>query len=86
LSACNLCGQRLGRPRRPRTIGKASTSCSNTTESCRLAPVTQKISGMPWRSVMMWRLLPSLPLSVGLAPVYWPPGGWPRWPHPCWLG
>jgi hypothetical protein len=55
-------------------------------EHHRLAPVTQKISGMPWRSVMMWRLLPSLPLSVGLGPVYWPPGGWPRWPHPCWRG
>ena len=31
--------------------------------------MTQKISGMPWWAVMMWRLLPSLPLSVGLGPV-----------------
>jgi len=30
-------------------------------QSCRLAPVTQNISGMPLRSVTRWRLLPSLP-------------------------
>ena len=35
-----------------RTSGKASTSCSKITESWRLAPVTQNINGMPWRSVM----------------------------------
>ena len=65
---------------------RESTSPSNTTQSWRLAPVTQNISGMPWRSVMMWRLLPSFPRSVGLGPVYGPPGGWPRWPHSRWRG
>ena len=58
----------------PAIRGMASTSSSNTTESCRLAPVTQNISGMPCRSVTRWRLLPSLPLSVGLGPGYEPPG------------
>jgi hypothetical protein len=49
-------------------------SSSKTTESCRLAPVTQNISGMPARLVTTWRLLPSLPRSVGFGPVYGPPG------------
>ncbi|EIF32046.1 hypothetical protein BCh11DRAFT_07622 [Burkholderia sp. Ch1-1] len=26
--------------------------------------------------------VPGLPLSVGLGPLSWPPGGWQRWPHP----
>lgn len=60
---------------------RGTASCSNTTESCLLAPVTQKISVMPGQSMMMWRLLPSLPLSVGLGPVHCPPVGWP---HPGW--
>ena len=31
----------------------------------------------------IWRLLPSLPLSVGLGPICSPPGGWPRSHHRC---
>ena len=38
---------------------------------------------MPTRSVTTWRLLPSLPRSVGLGPVCGPPGDWVRWPHRC---
>ena len=54
----------------PPTAERASTNASKTTESWRLTPVTQNINGMPWRSVMRWRLLPSLPLG----PVCGPPG------------
>jgi hypothetical protein len=35
-----------------------------------------------WRSVIRWRLLPSLPRSVGLGSVCEPPGGWAHWRHP----
>ncbi|SMR02890.1 hypothetical protein PD5205_01583 [Xanthomonas fragariae] len=55
--------------------GKASINSSNTTESCRLAPVTHTAKGMPLRSTIRCRLLPSLPRSVGFGPVYGPPGG-----------
>ncbi len=30
------------------------------------------------------RFILGLPLSAGLGPVSWPPGGWQRWPHPRW--
>lgn len=63
-----------------RDTGVASTNLSNTTESCRLAPMAQNISGMPCRSVTRRRLSPSLPLSVGLGLVCEPPGNWTRWP------
>ncbi len=71
----SLSGQRRGRPCLPAIGGKASTSSSNTTESCRLAPVTQNARGTPLRSVIRCRLLPRLPRSVGFGPVYAPPGG-----------
>lgn len=61
--------QLLGPSTRPAKLATTAANSSNTTESWRLAPVTQNISGMPWRSAMMWRLLPSLPRSVGLGPV-----------------
>lgn len=35
---------------------------------------------------MMWRLEPSFPLSVGLGPVSWPPGGLAPMIHQCRLG
>ncbi len=38
-------------------------------------PLTSTTSGMPRASTTMCRLEPSLPLSVGLGPVSWPPGG-----------
>jgi hypothetical protein len=31
--------------------------------------------GMPPRSATRWRFEPTFPLSVGFAPVYWPPFG-----------
>lgn len=34
----------------------------------------------------MCRLEPSLPLSVGLGPVSWPPGGLVPKSHQCWPG
>ncbi len=68
-------GQRRGRPGLPPIGGKASINSSNTTESCRLAPVTHTAKGMPLRSTIRCRLLPSLPRSVGFGPVYGPPGG-----------
>lgn len=71
---CSLPGQRRGLPGLPPTAGRASTNASKTTESWRLALVTQNITGMPWRSVIRWRLVPSLPRSVGLGPVCGPPG------------
>lgn len=77
LSAWSLSGRLRGRPSRPGTAGMASTRSSRTTESCRLAPVTTSAKGRPRRSTMRWRLLPSLPRSVGFGPVCWPPGGWP---------
>lgn len=55
--------------RRPSTAGRASTNCSNTSESCLLAAVTQDITGMRRASVTMWRLLPSFPRSAGLGPA-----------------
>lgn len=51
-----------------------SISISNTIESCRLAPVIHSAKGRPRRSTMMCRVLPSLPRSVGLGSVSWPPG------------
>ncbi|AOD14335.1 hypothetical protein BER93_05825 [Xanthomonas fragariae] len=68
-------GQRRWRPGLPPIGGKASINSSNTTESCRLAPVTHTAKGMPLRSTIRCRLLPSLPRSVGFGPVYGPPGG-----------
>ena len=53
---------------------------------CRLAPLTKTTNGMPWASTMMCRLEPSLPLSVGLGPVSWPPGGLAPKSHQCWPG
>lgn len=86
LSACSLPGQRRGRPGLPAMGGKASTSSSKTTESCRLAPVTHNAKGTPLRSTIRCHLLPSLPRSVGFGPLYAPPGGTPHWPRPGWLG
>lgn len=67
-------------PFRPGTAGMAS----NAIESCRLAPVIVTARGMPRASTTMCRFEPSLPRSVGLGPVSWPPGGWRRWLHPGW--
>ncbi len=86
LSACSLPGQRRARPGFPPIAGNASSTSSNATESCRLAPVTQTASGTPFRSTITCRLLPSLPRSVGFGPVYGPPGGRPRWRRPDLLG
>ena len=38
-----------------------------------LAPVRTKASGRPFLSVIRWRFVPSLPLSVGFGPVLSPP-------------
>lgn len=63
-----------GRPFRPGTAGIASTVRSNAIESCRLAPVTVIARGTPRASTTRCRFVPSLPRSVGLGPVSWPPG------------
>ncbi len=52
----------------------ASSVDSNAIESCRLASVIVAASGMPRASTTMCRFDPSLPRSVGLVPVSWPPG------------
>ncbi|NKA10412.1 hypothetical protein GO298_03658 [Ralstonia solanacearum] len=69
LSAWSLLGRHRGRPVSPGTLGMASTRASNTTESWRLAPVTLSAKGTPRRSTARWRLLSSLPRSVGFGPV-----------------
>lgn len=69
LSAWSLLGRHRGRPVSPGTLGMASTSTSNTTEPWRLAPVTLGAKGTPRRSTARWRLLSSLPRSVGFGPV-----------------
>ena len=51
------------------STGKPSSNSSNTTESCRLAPVTYTAKGTPLRSTIRCRLLPRLPRSVGFGPV-----------------
>lgn len=68
LSAWSLLGRHRGRPVSP-ARGMASTRASNTTESWRLAPVTLGAKGTPRRSTARWRLLSSLPRSVGFGPV-----------------
>src|SRR5215218_7372280 len=53
----------------------ASTASSKTLESWTLAAEWITESGTPPRSTTTWRFEPDLPLSVGFAPVFWPPGG-----------
>ena len=57
----------------------------NIMESCRLAPLNSTTNGTPRASTTMCRLVPSLPRSVGLGPVSWPPGGLAPMSHRCWL-
>ena len=52
----------------------ASTACSEALESWTLAAEWITESGMPLRSTITWRFEPDLPLSVGFAPLFWPPG------------
>lgn len=73
-------------PSSPLTADMASTHGSNILESCRLAPLTRTTNGMPRPSTMRCRLEPSLPLSVGLGPVSWPPGGLAPKSHQYWPG
>ncbi len=79
LVGVELVGALRGRPGSPGTTGMTSTRASKTTESCRLAPVTASAKGTPRRPTTRWRLVPSLPRSVGFGPVCWLPG-WPQ-PH-----
>lgn len=51
-----------------------------------VALLTKTTNGMPWASTMMCRLEPNLPLSVGLGPASWPPGGLAPRSHQCWHG
>jgi len=51
----------------------ASSAGSIGFMSCRLAPSTAKAMGMPSPSVNKLRLVPDLPLSVGLGPVPFSP-------------
>lgn len=53
-------------------------------ESCLFAALTSTTRGMPRASTTIWRLQPSLPRSVGLAPVSWPPRGLELTSHQCW--
>jgi hypothetical protein len=70
----------------PAIAGITSTHFSNISESCLFAPLTKITSGMPLASTTMCRLEPSLPLSIGLGPVSWPPGGLVPRSHQCWPG
>jgi hypothetical protein len=86
LSACSLSGLLLGLPRLPATGGTASSRSSKGMLSWTLAPVSRKASGMPWRSVIRWRLVLGLPRSAGFGPVA-APLFWPRWTNcPCRRG
>ena len=85
MSACSFLGRWRGRPGSPLSAGMASMHGSNSIESCRLAPLTNTTNGMPRASTTICRLEPSLPLSVGLGPVCWPPGGLGLSSRQCWL-
>lgn len=67
-------GPAAWRSRRPPSAGRVSSNSSKTTETCLSAPMTQDVTGMPWPSLAMRRLLPSLLRSVGLRPVCGPTG------------
>ncbi len=64
-----------GCPSKPVIAAIASTHFSDILESCLFAPLTKITRGMPLASTTMCRLEPSLPQSVGLGPVSWPPRG-----------
>ena len=55
------------------TGGMLSSRSSNGTPS--LASVRTKASGRPFRSVIRWRFVPRLPLSIGFDPVLSSPFG-----------
>ena len=87
LSAWSLSGRRRGRPRLPlRTGGMASSVGASIMLSCWLAGPISTPSGVPRASTTRWRLLPGLPLSVGLGPVAAPPFLLAQWRCPGWHG
>lgn len=68
-------------PRLPLTCATASTSSSKITAPWTLAAESIVASGTPFASVSRWCLVPALPRSTGLEPVYFSPF-WPvRWPN-----
>ena len=68
-SAYRSSGRRRGRPRRPRTVGNASTSGSSSVTSLRFPPVNEIASGTPFASVRTWCFEPARPRSTGLGPL-----------------
>lgn len=79
LSPWSFCGCRVGRPCLLRNAGIRSSMGSSILESCTFAAVKDTASGMPFKSVMMWCLLPGRPRSTGLGPVSSPPFLPVRW-------
>src|SRR5215211_4588635 len=67
------CRPRPAGPASGRATGALSTVSRAILKSGRLAPSTARPTGTPLPSARMLRLVPFLPRSVGLGPVFFPP-------------
>ena len=73
MSACSFAGFLRGLPLLPLTGWIESINSSRAFESCRLALVSNTVSGTPLASVTRCRFEPGRPRSRGLGPVFSPP-------------